>query len=166
MKTKLMILASCVLLLCVAGCKKDKNKKNDNTPISNTETLLGKVSTPLWTASSDYDYNSSMTAVVKIDLAEQFPDKASDFELTDNDVLAAFIDNQCVGVSNPEEGLFFLFITEPTTATTDKQVTLRYYSAHYKNIFEANNVFPFENDARIGTVSEPFVPALSVMGNQ
>ena len=162
MKNKLMILASCVLLLCATGCKKDKNKKDDNTPISKEETLMGKVSAPSWKASSDYDYNSSMTAVVKIDLAEQFPDKASGFELTNNDMLAAFIDGQCVGVSKPEEGLFFLFITEPVTAGNDKQVTLRYYSAHYKNLFEATNVFPFENDARQGTVMEPYVPELQV----
>ena len=162
MKNKLMILASCVLLLCATGCKKDKNKKDDNTPISNSETLVGKVSAPTWTASSDYDYNSSMTAVVRIDLAEQFPDRASDFELTGNDVLAAFIDGQCVGVSKPEEGLFFLFITEPVTTGSNRQVTLRYYSVHYKNLFEATNVFPFENDARQGTVTEPYVPELKV----
>lgn len=165
MKNKLMILASCVLLLCATGCKKDKNKKDDNTPISNSETLVGKVSAPSWTASSDYDYNSSMTAIVKVNLAEQFPDRASDFELTGNDMLAAFIDGQCVGVSQPQDGLFFLFITEPVTAssTSGKQVTLRYYSAHYKNLFEAADVFPFENDARQGTVTEPYVPELKVV---
>ena len=163
MKNKLIILASCVLLLCATGCKKDKNKKDDNTPISKEETLMGKVSAPSWTASNDYDYNSSMTAVVKIDLAEQFPDKASDFELTGNDVLAAFIDGQCVGVSKPEEDLFFLFITEPVTTGDDRQVTLRYYSAHYKNLFEAANVFTLENDARQGTVTEPYIPDLQVV---
>ena len=163
MKNKLIILASCVLLLCATGCKKDKNKKDDNTPISKEETLMGKVSAPSWKASRDYDYNSSMTTVVKIDLAGQFPDKASDFELTGNDVLAAFIDGQCVGVSKPEEDLFFLFITEPVTTGDDRQVTLRYYSAHYKNLFEATNVFTFENDARQGTVTEPYIPDLQVV---
>ena len=162
MKNKLMIFASCVLLLCATGCKKDKNKKDDNTPIAQEETLVGKVSAPSWTASSDYDYNSSMTAIVKVNLAEQFPDKGADFELTDNDMLAAFIDGQCVGVSQPQDGLFFLFITEPVTTGSNRQVTLRYYSAHYKNLFKAADVFPFENDARQGTVKEPFVPEMTV----
>jgi len=46
----------------------------------------------------------------------------------------------------------------PYIAGTEGAVTLRYYSAHYKNFFEAKDAFTFANDAHLGTVAEPFVP--------
>lgn len=42
-------------------------------------------------------------------------------------------------------------------------VTLRYYSAHYKNLFEAVNALTFANDAHLGTIAEPLVPTLVVV---
>ena len=77
-----------------------------------------------------------MTAVVKVDLKAQYPEKASDWQLNDNDLLAAFNGETCLGVASPKEGLFFLYI-----AGTEGAVTLRYYSAHYKNFFEAKDAF-------------------------
>ena len=72
--------------------------------------------------------------------------------------LAAFIGDNCVGVASPKEGLFFLYI-----AGTEGTVTLRYYSAHYKNLFEAKDVFAFKNDDHLGTVAEPFTPTFVVV---
>ena len=98
-----------------------------------------------------------MTAVVKVDLATQYFAFASDFVLTDKDVLAAFIDETCTAVASPQDGLFFLYITGKEGA-----VTLRYYSAHYKNIFETKTPFQFKNDDILGTADKPFVPAFVV----
>ena len=42
-------------------------------------------------------------------------------------------------------------------------ITLRYYSAHYKNLFEAKDAFVFRNDGRLGTIDEPYVPAFVVV---
>ena len=159
MKTKLFIIASCTLLLLAAGCKNDKN----NEP----GTLSSNVSRPTWTAPAEHDMTSSMTAVIRIDLAAQYPDKAADFVLSDNDLLAAFIGDNCVGVASPDKqtGLFFLYISEISenseySESSEKQVSLRYYSAHYKNIFVAADAFTFQNDAHLGTISEPLVPTL------
>ena len=41
-------------------------------------------------------------------------------------------------------------------------VTLRYYSTHYKNLFVAADAFTFKNDDRLGTVAEPFIPIFAV----
>lgn len=136
----------CALLLLAAGCKKDE-----------PETLKSNKSQPAWTELADYDYTSSMTAVVKVDLAAQFPDLTSDFKITDQDRLAAFSADKCLGVATPEDGLFYLFMVG-----ADGSVTLRYYSAHYKNIFIANNAFAFQNDSHLGTVSQPFIPTFAV----
>lgn len=42
-------------------------------------------------------------------------------------------------------------------------VTLRYYSAFYKNLFEAKDAFPFKNDDILGTIADPYIPALVVV---
>ena len=138
--------------LCFAACKKDKNEP---------ETFNGDVARPTWTAPTKYDYSSSMTAVIKVDLKAQYPDLAADFVLNANDMLAAFSGETCLGIAKYEEDLFFLYIAAPVTGNPSS-VTLRYYSAHYKNLFEAVNAFPFVNDTQQGTTAEPFKPAFVV----
>lgn len=135
-------------MLLAAGCKKD----SDNEP----QTLASDKQCPAWTVPADYDYTSSMTAVVKVDIARQYS-FASDFEVKDDDVLAAFIGETCVGKVSPDEGFFILYI-----AGTEGTVTLRYYSAFYRNIFVARDAFPYKNDENLGTIAEPFVPAFVV----
>jgi hypothetical protein len=108
-----------------------------------------------------------MTAVVKVSLSKKYPSTSAGWQLKDEDVLAAFIGDVCCGVVSPQDGLFYLYITGPTTndeqqTTNDQLVTLRYYSAHFKNLFEANEVFEFKNDDHLGTVSEPFMPVFVV----
>ena len=137
--------------LCFAACKKDKNEP---------ETFNGDVARPTWTAPTKYDYSSSMTAVTKVDLKAQYPDLAADFVLNANDMLAAFSGETCLGIAKYEEGLFFLYICGQTSNSA--AVTLQYYSAHYKNLFEALNAFPFVNDTQQGTTAEPFKPAFVV----
>ncbi len=99
-----------------------------------------------------------MTAVIKVDLAAQYPDIAADFVLMDNDLLAAFSGKTCLGVASPNEGSFYLYIGAPV-GLTPTSVTLRYYSAHYKNLFEAKDAFPYVSDTQQGNADEPFIPA-------
>ena len=75
-----------------------------------------------------------------------------------NDLLAAFSGETCLGVAQPQDGLFFLYIAAPVTGNPSS-VTLRYYCAHYKNLFEAKDAFRFINDDHLGTIAEPFIPA-------
>ena len=149
MSKKLLLIASCALLLLASGCKKDPEKEPD--------TFAGSVARSVWTPADSEDLTSSMTAVVKVDLKAQFPDKAADFVLKDDDLLAAFIGETCLGVAQPQEGLFFLFVAAPAT-DTPSPVTLKYYSRHYSNLFVAADAFPFVNDSHLGTVASPFVP--------
>ena len=142
----------CTLLLLAAGCK--KNDSNSDEPA----TLGANVARPTWTATENYDYPSSMTAVVKIDLAAQYPASAKDFALQENDLLGAFSsDGECLGVTSCQDGLFFLLISG-----TEGAVSLRYYSGYYKNIFVAQDALTFRTDARTGTVAKPFAPVFKV----
>ena len=151
-----MIIASCALLLLAAGCK-EQNKP---------QSFVGNVEHPAWAAPSDYDYTSSMTAVIQVDLKAQYPETASDFVLSDNDLLGAFSGETCLGVATPLDDLFFLYIASPSSLQGEdggRLVTLRYYSAHYKNLFEAKDAFPFVNDDHLGTIAEPLAPAFVVV---
>jgi hypothetical protein len=141
----------CALLLFAAGCK-DKNAP---------ETFASDQPRPTWTAPEKTDMTSSMTAVVKVDLAAQYPETAADFVLDDNDLLAAFSGETCLGVASAQDGLFFLYI-----AGTEGAVTLRYYSAHYKNLFEAKDAFPYHNDDHLGTPDSPLIPTFVVVKQQ
>ena len=156
---KCMVIASCALLLLAAGCKKN----SDNEPAApqpqpvQPTTLYGTIEQPDWTASSSYDLASSMTAVVSVDLKAQFPTLATDFVIDENDLLAAYAGDICMGVIDPDADLFFLYVAAPATGAP-AVVTLRYYSAHYKNIFYAKDAFPFRNDTQLGTVNAPYSP--------
>ena len=153
---KLMIIASCGLLLLAAGCKKDEPK-----PDPQPQSLTANVARPTWAAPEDYDYTSSMIAVIRVDLRAQYPDQAADWQLSEQDLIAAFIGDECLGVAQPQDGLFYLYVASPTS--NSEAVTLRYWSAHYKNLFEAKAAFPFENDDKLGTVAEPFTPTFVVV---
>ena len=143
---------SIVLLVLFSGCK---NKEQD------PETFVSDKTRPVWTAPEKSDITSSMTAVVKVDLKAQYPSIAADFVLNENDLLGAFAEEQCLGVAQLQEGYFFIYINSP--AESSSQVTLRYYSAFYKNLFEAKDAFPFKNDDILGTIADPYIPALVVV---
>lgn len=157
MKTKfLTICLLSGLLLGAAGCKKDKD--NDSKSFASDKEQ------PAWTVPAEHEYVTSMTAVVKVNLSEEYPETASDWQLNENDRLAAFAGDVCCGVTAAvDDGLFYLFVcgVENKLSVGD-QVELRYYSAHYKNIFVCKAAFEFNNDAHIGSVNEPFVPVLTV----
>ena len=143
---------SMVMLLLFSGCK---NKEQD------PETFVSDKTRPVWTAPEKSDMTSSMVAVVKVDLKAQYPSIAADFVLNENDLLGAFAGEQCLGVAQLQEGYFFIYINSP--AESSSQVTLRYYSAFYKNLFEAKDAFPFKNDDILGTIADPYIPSLVVV---
>ena len=145
----------CTLSLCTfVAC----DKKNDPTPTPQEQDLYGNAARPTWTAPANPDPTASMTAVIEVQklAGVTVPDSC----VGANDVLAAFSGETCLGIAKYEEGLFFLYITLPTANVNT--VTLRYWSAHYTNLFEAADAFPFVNDTQQGTADTPFIPAFVV----
>ena len=146
------LVLSLLILLPMTGCK-----KNNNEP----ESIIGSVEKPTWTAPANYDLTSSMTAVIKVNLsagytAEQL--SAANYQLSENDIVAAFSGDECLGIAAQQEGLFFLYICAPTNGNN---VTLRYYSAVLKNIFTAEP-FAFANNTQLGSIAEPYTPAFVI----
>ena len=144
------LIALAVSALALTSCEKNE-----------FSTLYGKVDKPAWTAPENPDLATSMTAVIKVLTLE---DKVvADSLVTASDVLAAFIDEQCCGIASYEDGLFYLYITEPSSLQGgDKQVSLRFWSAEFTNLFEVRDAFPFVNDTQVGTIADPYLPLLKI----
>ena len=150
------VFALCSLFLVGLTACKGNGKNEPSTLISDKEK-------PSWTAPvDDYDMSSSMTATVKVDLTINYPKLIKDAErsIGEGDLLAAFAGNKCIGVTTPQEGLFFLYITPPAEA--DAVITLHYYSSILKNLFVAEETFTFANDTQLGSYTEPYTPTFVV----
>ena len=148
MRKLLFMALPCLLLFVAVGCKGSSD---------DPENRKGNVPRPTnWVAPTDYDYSSSMTAIIRLPDALQATQKAED-------LLAAFdAAGHCLGVaslstkSGGEKGLFFLYITAPANEA-DNSISLQYWSAHWTNIFTHTDAFVFATDARQGTMDQPFV---------
>ncbi len=151
MKTRIYTLILCALTLCTSGCK------NGNEP----ESLISSVEKPDWTAPADYEMTSSMTAVVKVNLSTTYTAEqlsAANYQVSEEDIMAAFCGDECLGLATPQEGIFFLYICKPAEG---ENVKIRYYSYVLKNIF-TSEPFTYTNDAQLGTIAAPFMPQFAI----
>lgn len=153
MKTRLFSITLCTLLLIAAGCN---STSNGNEP----ESIICSTAKPAWTAPAVYDMTSSMTAVVKVDLSAVYTAEqllAADYQLSGEDLIAAFAGDECLGVATPKDGLFFLYVCTPTNG---QEITLKYYSTILKNILVATP-FAFTDGGHLGSIAEPYTPAFA-----
>lgn len=147
------------LLVLVAACSKDNTSSTTDT-VPQRNIPSGTIPIPGWDVAPDYDYTSSMTAVVEVDLTTTWPDITPvDWQVDTADRLGAFAGDECIGVTSltQSEKLFFLYISSPSES--DDDITLRYYSARLRNVFLADAILHFENGARMGSVADPLTPA-------
>ena len=163
MKIRILLSVFCTLLLFAAGCK--KNHKEEPEQPKQELSLLGNEARPQWKNEvSNNDLILNMTMLVKIDFsnyAEQL--EGIDFAVTDNDLLAAFAGEKCVGEAELIDGLFYLYISNPAEDSesdidSSGQINLKFYSAVLKNIFMSVETYNYQNDAHFGTASEPITP--------
>ena len=122
--------------LVFSGCQKENITATDTPGTFGTPN--GNVENPMWSVDTNYDYSSSMTAVVEVALTLSYPQAANNWHVDSSDMVGAFCGDKCVGVA-----------------------TLRYYSSILKNIFYSDVVFPFSNGSQQGTVNQPLRPLFS-----
>ena len=150
-------MCAAVLLLAV-GCK---DKKDDpQVPEQETESIVGNVSKPAWTVTDDYDMTASMTAIVKVDMTSLYSDEQlseAKYELSDEDLLAAFSGDSCLGMAEWIDGVGHIYIGNTNAGV--QSVQLKYYSTVLKNIFADTELIPFVVDENKGTVSQPYTPS-------
>ena len=127
------MIALCTVL--VAGCK---NQEPDPYVVP------GNTPDPNWEVTVENDLTSSLTAIVKVSFAKS------------EGTLAAFMGNECCGIAEYIEGLYWLYVSPATEAGS--AVQLRFYSPELKRVFEAKETFPYSNDNQLGTIAAPYVP--------
>ena len=152
MKTRVFSIIVCTLLLIVSGCGKPVKEE--------PKSIIGSTEQPSWTAPMDYDMTSSMTAIVKIDLSGVYTSEqlsAAKYELTDGDLVAAFAGNECLGVAELQDGLYYLYICAPTS---EQDVTIHYYSKVLKTIFRSAP-FAFADGGHLGSIASPYTPTFT-----
>lgn len=126
------------------------------------EALVGEVSKPAWAVPENYDFSSSMTAIVRVDLtktykAEQL--KELNYSIKDGDLLAAFCGNTCLGIGKykADKNAYWLYIAAPESGS-GSQITIKHYSSVLKHIYTASETLPYNNGGNEGTPSEPYSP--------
>ena len=104
----------------------------------------GDTPNPNWVITVENNMPSSLTAIVKVSFAKN------------EGVLAAFMGNDCCGIAEYKDGLYWLYVSP--ASETGGAVQLRFYSPDLKRIFEATEIIPYSNNAMIGEVEEPYTP--------
>ena len=127
------------LAVSFSGCK------DNSDPYINP----GDTPDPQWKVTVDTnDMTASMTAIVKV----SFTGKQG--------TLAAFMGDDCGGIADYIDGLYYLYISP--SANSNANVQLRFYSPDLKRVFVSKQTFPFVNDGNQGSVSAPFTPEWEV----
>ena len=153
MKTNIISLAFISLLL-LSSCKH--------------ETLYPTHPLPDWQVVSDVDMRYSMTLVGA--LPEHL---LADADTAD--IIAAFVvansensDTLCCGLTHltpiPTSNEYnnatylraFLYITLPTGVKEDCRIFFRYYANRTRYLYQAESTIPFQSDAIIGNISDPY----------
>ena len=135
-----LMLAAFAALVGFSSCEKE--------PVYNT------YENPHWTVGSYEGISESCTIVMDL------PANLKPYQDT-ADVVGAFIDGECRGVSTQQEGLFYIIVSG--ASDENGNITLRYWSARNKYMYQVNEVIPFEINAQKGTTDEPFVPSFSIL---
>ena len=109
---------------------------------------------PNWTITENPDYSVSMTAAV------QLPANLNPY-LTEDDQMVALVGDEVRGVAHPYQGIFYLHIM----GTDDEKVNVsfQYWSAKTQYKYQADEVYPFKQDAILGTPDEPLVFTFKVL---
>lgn len=147
MKSILSVL--CIfLIVAIAGCSKQ--------PVDTPEVVPTKFPPPTWKADNTGKYPATMTAVVTLPVTLAG-------SVTENDKLAAFVNNECRGVGAiikvNNQNLFFVLIQGLPEETN--KITMRYYNNKTAYMYESTSGLTFLIDAVYGTAENPKIVELS-----
>jgi hypothetical protein len=119
-------------------------------PVDTPEQVATKFADPTWKADDTGKYPATMTAVIA--LPETLAGTA-----TENDKLAAFINDECRGVGDivkvNDRNLFFVLIQGLPDETNN--ITFKYYSSKTAYMYGSRPAVTFLVDAIYGTAENP-----------
>ena len=133
-----------VILLIISVVMMACKQKNPATKYEN----------PNWVLTENNNYSVSMTAAVRL------PDNMNLY-LTEDDQMVALVGNEVRGVGRLYQGIFYIHIM----GTDDEKVNVsfQYWSAKTQYKYQADEIFPFKQDAILGTPDEPLVFTFKVL---
>jgi hypothetical protein len=118
-----------------------------------TETYT-KHPVPEWYIESPELLPNSFTAIIAI------PDNINIYA-TDNDQVAAFINDKCRGVGSlvraGDNDKRVYYITIRADDEENGNITFRYYNSRLSYLYQAKQVIPFETDGTYGTYDSPVI---------
>ena len=121
-----------------------------STPVAVTLTQAGASGLPNWSAIPNLQFN--MNIIGKIQISQGV------YSLDENDIIGAFVGNECRGVANPYSafgGIFFLTIG--SNIQSGELVTFKIYRFASNEIITANETVLFQNSVDLGTMSNPYI---------
>ena len=121
-----------------------------STPVAATLTQAGASGLPNWSAIPNLQFN--MNIIGKIQISQGV------YSLDENDIIGAFVGNECRGVANPYNafgGIFFLTIG--SNIQSGELVTFKIYRFASNEIITANETVLFQNSVDLGTMSNPYI---------
>lgn len=137
MKTRIISIVSLLILIGLAGCKKE-----DSVP---------ETPPPVWQLAADGKYPLSMTAVVKVP-------EALSLQVAERDMVGAFLGEECRGIGTfIETGnttVCFIMI-HGTAAEQDSKLIFKYYNSGKSLLYSTEPFLGFEVDGSYGTVDHP-----------
>lgn len=152
MRNKFLFIVAILGMVLTASCSKDDDDNGSDKP---NVTQIGNAERPTdWVLIDDFLENTAMQIILA---GESLPEGAGE-----NDLIAAFTDNECVGVATPLQyngDYVFLLQVVKAVANEDKTVavTLRYYSSARKTIYTSEPI-NYIDMGILGSVKNPYQP--------
>ena len=140
MRTKLSLFAIIASLLFLVFC--------EDKPVYNT------YENPHWAVTSYEGLSETCTIVM------QLPENLLPYQ-SEDDVVGAFINGECRGVSVQQDGLFYISVSGAADEVAN--ITLQYYNVPLKYLYQVDEEIPFEVNGRIGSTDSPFIPTFSIL---
>ena len=139
MKKNVFIYALIALTLTMFSCEQEEYNTYEN---------------PDWAVMSYEGLSESCTIVMDL------PANIKPYQ-SEGDVVAAFINGECRGVSNQQDGLFYIIVS--AAADEVANVDLKYYNVANKYMYQVTEQIPFEINKRLGSTDNPFVPTFVIL---
>ncbi|NCC74510.1 MAG: fibronectin type III domain-containing protein, partial [Sphingobacteriia bacterium] len=112
------------------------------------ETLSG--TPPNWIVNPFFQYNMQIIGQL------QYEDGG--ISLNGNDIVAAFVGEECRGVMSPDPGFMgIIFLTVGSNQQTGEIVTFKAYLNDSGEIVDLNQTLVFENQLQTGSISQPYI---------
>lgn len=113
---------------------------------------------PEWIVSNPNQYSVSMTAIVSL------PDDLTQ-DISEGDLLAAFINGECRGISNrvKVEDAFLFYVLVKANSEENGKVQFKYYNTKKSYLYETQPFLNYDSETSYGSADNPQVLNLSIV---